>query len=137
LYKPYITFPKWIKKLLNLRNKVVGLFGLKTSGHIRQKQILDKFKCEQSDRIGLFKVFEKTDNEVVLGEYYKHLDFRISLFLERSKENEIEKRLAISTAVVFKNLFGRLYFLLITPLHKIIVRDMLKSIVQLTGTVLF
>lgn len=127
----FLSTPKWIKKLLGLRNKIVGIFGLKTSGNVDRKQMLNNFKCEQGDRVGLFKVFAKTDNEVILGEDDKHLDFRISLFLDKFKENENEKQLTISTIVVFKNLFGRLYFLLIKPLHKFITRAMLKSIIQL------
>ncbi|HTF31658.1 MAG TPA: DUF2867 domain-containing protein [Flavitalea sp.] len=127
----FLSTPKWIKKLFGLRNRIVGMFRLKTSGNFDQKQMLDNFKCEQGDQVGLFKVFEKTDNEVILGEDDKHLDFRISLFFDKFKESENEKQLTISTIVVFKNLFGRLYFLLIKPFHKFIVPAMLKSIIQL------
>jgi hypothetical protein len=130
----FLSTPKWIKKLLGLRNVIVGMFGLKTSGNVDPKQMLENFKCDQGDRIGLFKVFEKTDNEVILGEDDKHLNFRISFFLDKFRENENEKQLTISTIVVFKNLFGRLYFLLIKPLHKFIVPAMLKSIIQSTVT---
>lgn len=130
----FSSAPKWIKKLFGLRNKIVGMFGLKTPGSNGQKQALDNFKCEQGDQVGLFKVFDKTDNEVVLGEDDKHLDFRVSFILIKSNENEIEKQLIISTTVVFKNLFGRLYFSLIKPLHKFIVPIMLKSIIQLNTT---
>ena len=75
--------PQWVGKLFTLRNKIVSIFGLKTSGNIsnREKQ-LENFKCEPGEQLGLFKVFAKTENEVILGEADKHLNFRVSLFLE-------------------------------------------------------
>ena len=74
----FTSGPKWVGKLFTLRNKIAGLFGLKTSGDTtdRQEQ-LDNFKCEPGEQLGLFRVFSKTNNEVVLGEDDKHLNFRI------------------------------------------------------------
>ncbi len=126
----FASAPKWVGKLFNLRNKIVGLVGLKTSGEVidRQKQ-LDNFRCEPGDRLGLFKVFNKTDNEVILGEDDKHLNFRVSLYIERT--NNVDKKLlTISTTVSFNNWFGRLYFLPVRPFHKLIVPTMLKGIIK-------
>ena len=70
--------PKWVGILFTLRNRIVSVFGLKTSGKDGDiKQQLENFKCEPGEQLGLFKVFDKTDNEVVLGEDDKHLNFRI------------------------------------------------------------
>jgi len=123
--------PKWVGKLFNLRNKIVSVFGLKTSGNIvdRQQQ-LDNFKCEPGEQLGLFKVFKKTDNEVIIGENDKHLNFRVSLFLDKSKTDKSKKDLTISTTVEFNNWFGRLYFLPVRPFHKFIVPTMLKGIIK-------
>lgn len=123
--------PKWVGKLFTLRNKIVGLFGLKTPGKItdRQKQ-LDNFKCEPGEQLGLFKVFSKTNNEVVLGEDDKHLNFRVSLFLDQQDENQSRKTLIISTTVKFNNWLGRLYFLPVRPFHKLIAPTMLKGIIR-------
>ena len=54
----FTSSPKWVEKLMMFRNKVVSVFGLKTSGndYDRQKQ-LDNFKCEKGEQLGLFKVF--------------------------------------------------------------------------------
>lgn len=130
----FFSTPRWIKRLFGLRNKMVGLFGLKTSSNFDKKQLLNTLQYKKGDRVGLFKVFSKTDNEIILGQDDKHLNFRVSFFLERRKENENEKQLTITTTVVFKNLFGKLYFLLIKPLHKVIVPAMLRSIIQTTIT---
>jgi hypothetical protein len=123
--------PKWVGKLFNLRNKIVSVFGLKTSGNaVDRQQQLDNFKCEQGEQLGLFKVFNKTDKEVIIGEDDKHLNFRISLFLDKSKADKSKKEFTISTTVEFNNWFGRLYFLPVRPFHKFIVPTMLKGIIK-------
>jgi hypothetical protein len=40
------------------------------------------FQCEVGERAGLFKVFDKTSNEIVLGENDKHLSFRVSFLID-------------------------------------------------------
>ena len=127
----FTSSPKLVDKLFVLRNKIVSVFGLKTSGDItdRQKQ-LDNFKCETGEQLGLFKVFSRTDNEVVIGEDDKHLNFRVSLFLENHKTELNKKVLTISTTAEFNNWFGRLYFLPVKPFHKLIVPTMLKGIIK-------
>ncbi len=123
--------PKWVERLFTLRNKIVSVFGLKTSGNVdnRQEQ-LDNFKCEKGEQLGLFKVFDRTENEVVLGEDDKHLNFRVSLFVLQNTGNPQKKDLTISTTVEFNNWFGRLYFLPVRPFHKLIVPVMLKGIIR-------
>lgn len=118
--------PKWVEKLFHLRNIIVSKFGLKTSGNIidRQQQV-ESFQCEPGEQLGLFKVFNKTDNEVIIGEDDKHLNFRVSLLLDKSN-----KLLIISTTVEFNNWLGRLYFLPVRPFHQMIVPTMLKEIIK-------
>ncbi|MDN3724264.1 DUF2867 domain-containing protein [Aequorivita sp. SDUM287046] len=123
--------PKWIDGLFEFRNKLVGLFGLKTSGKITNRQkMLEDFKCEKGEQMGLFKVLDKTNGEIILGEDDKHLNFRISLLIVNQNQNTIDKLLIITTAVKFNNWFGRLYFIPVRPFHKLIVPVMLKGIVR-------
>jgi hypothetical protein len=123
--------PKWIDRLFAFRNKLVGLFGLKTSGNITDRQkMFDNFKCEKGEQIGLFNVVDKTTNEIILGEDDKHLNFRVSLFIDQQNKNKTGKILTISTTVKFNNWFGRLYFLPVRPFHKLIVPTMLKGIIN-------
>jgi hypothetical protein len=126
----FTSGPKWVETLFTLRNRIVGLFGLKTSGNItgRQKQI-DNFKCKPGEQLGLFKVFEKTENEVVLGADDKHLNFRVSLFFDQAISDNGKKSLTVTTTVEFNNWFGRLYFLPVKPFHKLIVPTMLKGMI--------
>ncbi|WP_350287346.1 DUF2867 domain-containing protein [uncultured Croceitalea sp.] len=123
--------PKWIGKLFGLRNRIVSIFGLKTSGNSKDRQAqLDDFSCEEGEQLGLFKVFRKTQHEVVLGEDDKHLNFKVSLYLGEGTSAATERNLTISTVVKFNNWFGKLYFLPVKPFHKLIVPQMLKGIVK-------
>ncbi|MBX3254646.1 MAG: DUF2867 domain-containing protein [Chitinophagaceae bacterium] len=127
----FSSAPKWIDTLMNLRNKTVSVFGLKTPGNIVDRQmILKNFRCEKGEQVGLFRIFDKTENEIILGEDDKHLDFRVSLYLDKPNIEQVEKRLTISTSVNFNNWFGRLYFLPIRPFHSLIVPTMLKTIIK-------
>lgn len=125
----FTSGPKWGKKMFAFRNKIVGLFGLKT-GNEAEKQPTEKdFQCEVGERVGLFKVFDKTNNEIVLGEDDKHLDFRVSLFIDKNKKEINKNSLTISTTVKFHNWLGVLYFLPVRPFHKMIVPAMLKNMI--------
>jgi len=120
----FTSDPAWVAWLFALRNSVVSLLGLKTSGSGEREAILQNFKCEVGERIGLFKVFAKNENEIILGEDDRHLDFRVSLFLD--KPNNM---LTVSTIVNIHNWLGRLYFLPVKPFHKLIVPTMVKGMV--------
>ena len=122
----FLASPEWINGLLLLRDKVVGMFGLKTGADASNKEkIIANFKCEIGENVALFKVFDKNENEVLFGENDKHLDFRVSLFLDRQKDT-----LTVSTLVKFNNWTGRLYFLPVLPFHKIIVPVIARGIVK-------
>ncbi|WP_066507933.1 DUF2867 domain-containing protein [Rufibacter sp. DG15C] len=121
----------WINGLFAIRNKVVGWIGLKTPEHLKdRKPQAEAFTFEPGQRLGLFKVFDKTAQEVVLGEDDRHLNFKVSLLLESLLEGNGKKRVSITTAVTFNNRFGRFYFMLVRPFHKIIVKTLLKRMVQ-------
>lgn len=126
----FTSSPAWVSWLFTLRNKIVSLIGLKTSGssETERETVLKNFKGEIGQRVGLFKVFDGNENEIILGEDDKHLDFRVSLLLDK-KEN----LLRVSTTVKIHNWLGNLYFLPVKPFHKLIVPTMMKGMVnQLT-----
>ncbi|GGC83273.1 hypothetical protein GCM10011508_08260 [Flavobacterium lutivivi] len=125
----FSTAPNWVDKLFYLRNRVVSLFGLKVPKSEKDKTaILAEFKGEEGEQLGLFKVLERRENEIVLGENDKHLNFKVSILLDKLETNS--KSITISTIVVFNNWFGKLYFLPVKPFHKLIVPIMLKSILK-------
>ncbi len=124
----FLSAPKWVGTLMTLRNKIVSIFGLKTGNNLKHEDILkNDFDLQKGKSIGIFKIYDKNDNEIVMGEDDSHLNFRVSLLLEPKK---MEKTLTISTAVVFNNWLGKLYFLPVKPFHKIIVKSMLKRTLQ-------
>ncbi|WP_375561738.1 DUF2867 domain-containing protein [Bernardetia sp. OM2101] len=127
----FVYSPNWVGKLFSLRNKIVSLFGLKTSGKMtKREQQLNNFRCEVGEQLGLFKIFHKTENEVVMGEDDRHLNFRVSLFFTPSNLDINKTEVFISTTVEFNNWFGKLYFLPVKIFHKIIVPVMLKSTID-------
>jgi hypothetical protein len=127
----FTSAPNWTAKLFELRNKIVSVFGLKTPEKIKNsKELLDNFNCEPDEKLGLFTVYHRTENEVILGEDDKHLNFRISLYTESTPNIEGRKNITISTTVQFNNWFGKLYFLPVKPFHKLIVPRMLRGIIS-------
>ncbi|WP_288447217.1 DUF2867 domain-containing protein [uncultured Chryseobacterium sp.] len=125
----FTSGPVWGKKMFAFRNKIAGLFGLKTGAETGKKPAGNDAQYEVGERIGLFKVFDKTYNEIILGEDDRHLDFRVSLLFDKNKDEE-ENSLTISTTVKFHNWLGVLYFLPVRPFHKLIVPAMLKNMIH-------
>ena len=121
----FSSAPKWIEKLFDLRNKIVAVFGLKTS---TKNQEINDCKFNIGERLGLFQVFDKNENELILGEDDKHLNFRISLFIDHQS-----KEIIITTTVIYNNWFGKLYFLPVKPFHRFIVPSMLIAIIKELG----
>lgn len=116
--------PKWFEGLFVLRNKIASLLGLKTPKTIKSES--NNHQWEPGTQTKIFKVFGKTDTEIVFGEDDKHLDLRISLLLKQSTQNINEKEVIVTTVVNLHNRLGRYYFLFIKPIHRSIVPLILK-----------
>ena len=105
--------PRWVGLLLALRNRIVGLFGLKSA----------ELGIDEGTTIGAFPVVSARDDQVVLGFDDSHLNFRI--VLDVAAAGSQARKLAVTTLVERHNLFGRIYIFVITPFHKLIVRTIL------------
>lgn len=66
--------PSWIGWLTSVRDAIVACFGLKTAKHLATLS-----GEANADRIGIFRVYGRSEAEIVLGEDDKHLDFRLSV----------------------------------------------------------
>lgn len=124
--------PKWIDQLFQLRNRIVRIFGLKTGDepHSRQ-ELLDNFNGQPGEVLGLFRVYQAQEQEMILGEDDRHLNFKISFHvLHDGSSNLRGSVITFTTIVEFNNVFGRFYFWVIKPFHKIIVSSMLRSTIQ-------
>jgi hypothetical protein len=108
--------PRWVRLLLALRNRIVGLVGLKSA----------ELGIAEGETVGAFPVVSACEEQVVLGFNDRHLDFRI--VLDVAPGGSETRKVAITTLVERHNLFGRFYILAITPFHKLIVRTMLGQL---------
>jgi len=111
--------PRWVERLMWVRNRVVALFGLKNLGLIGNV-IPAKQACDylMGDQVGIFKVLSSQEQEVILEDKDKHLDVKLSLFLE--PEGDLLK-LYVTTVVHVKNRLGKVYMFFVAPVHKKIV----------------
>lgn len=117
----FLKMPEWITGLLELRNTIVRPFGLKTS--IDSNPSNDQDELKPGTTVGVFEVLDRRLEEVMLGEDDKHLDYRVSVRLEREEER---CWVVVSTVVKFHNWLGRAYFVPVKPVHKIIVPAMMR-----------
>jgi len=112
------TIPPWVSLLMATRNKVVASLGLKNLG---QLDAVDKKKAaadyQVGDAVGIFTIQFISNNEIILIDSDKHLDVNVSVYKTHKDSNIV----TISSVVHVHNLLGKIYMLLVAPLHKKIV----------------
>lgn len=117
--------PTWVDTLMTARNRVVALVGLKNLGHLGS---LDPAKTARDyrvgDRIGISKLLQLSDDEVILGGSDKQLDAKVSVCKHAVAG---QPRTAVSTVAHIHNRLGRLYRLFVAPVHKRIVPTLLAQ----------
>jgi hypothetical protein len=112
--------PAWVDGLMSTRDLAVAFLGLKTA----PRSAAGVATFEPGSKLGLFRVFERTEREILLGQDDKHLDFRLSLLLDGSGHA------IVTTVVKFNRLLGRAYFAPVRPLHRLIVPAMMRAAVR-------
>ena len=112
----FSSMPKWVNTLMLVRNKIVGVLGLKVES-LKPKKVTALIVGK---KIGMFNIYAVSQNEVIAGEDDKHLNFRVSVL-------RVGEDVMVSTFVKYNNLFGKIYMSLILPFHKIIVKAMMKN----------
>lgn len=133
LFKAFFrSSPRWVSSLLSLRNALVRMLGLKAPAGGRE-EMLRSLEVEAGRAVGLFRIFGKTQREVLAGEDDRHLDFRVSFFLETASVPDGPQTFVLATVVRFHNLPGRLYFAVVKPFHRLIVPAMMRSMVRSLG----
>lgn len=113
--------PPWINGLMTVRDVLVAGFGLKTAKHLKSLGAESR-----ASRVGIFKIYSRSETEIVLGEDDKHLDFRISVLCSNQAALSGKRRLVLSTVVHCHNRLGRMYILLIAPFHRLVVQSSLR-----------
>jgi hypothetical protein len=121
-------WPAWIRFLFWFRDILVKPFGLR--GASKDDKELNRFreiKIFKGARVGFFIAIDFNDNEVVLYASDKHLDACASVLITRYVNFcEID----ITTIVKFHNTLGRVYFFVIKPFHKLIIKSKLKTVIK-------
>jgi len=114
----FSSTPKWVNSLFVLRNKIVGLFGLKTD-------ILyeDNANFKVGGYINFFKIYSISDVEVILGLDDSHLNFRALINNNSANTYNIK----VITLVEYNNIKGKIYMTIIKPFHRLIVKRMVKN----------
>lgn len=109
---------KWVAALLKLRNRIVTIFGLKTT---KPNDYNTEFKV--GSYVGFFKIYQITESEVILGANDKHLNFRAIL----NNSYEDQYNIKATTLVEYNNVFGRIYMGIVAPFHKIIMKVLVNK----------
>jgi len=121
------SFPVWVIVLLRVRNVIVALFGLKRGDGSIVEDHLGSFTGERGQSVVGFEVFDSRPGELLMGADDRHLDFRLSFFLE---SNGRTFSISTATTVKFNRLLGRAYFLVVKPFHRTIMPIILRRMIQ-------
>ena len=116
--------PGWVTFLTRLRDRIVSLVGLKTAADLIGEGLARK--RGDGVRFSPFKILAADDDQLLFGVDDRHLDFRLSI-----QRMGTPSEFCVVTAVKLHNLLGRLYFLPVKPLHKIIVPAMMRRAASL------
>jgi Protein of unknown function (DUF2867) len=123
--RAFASTPGWVGGLIALRDGIVSVFGLKTSGGVRFSDVGPVSKVPAvGDSFSIFRVFSVDGAELVLGIDDKHLDVRIS-FLKRlagARANYL-----VNSWVNTHNLLGRTYMVPVAPIHRLLVGVMMRG----------
>jgi hypothetical protein len=112
--------PGWVKKLLKIRDSLVDIIGLRTGDN---NSNIDNHYPIGSKAV-YFQVLDRNDHEIVMAEDDVHLNFRTSVFFEK---NEAFLSVYLTTIVKFNNFWGRLYFFVVKPFHRLIIKSILNK----------
>ena len=119
--------PWWVDGLMRVRDRAVSLIGLKTSASEAPERA-PRSALQPGDRAGIFTVFARTADEILMGGDDRHLDFRASVLTR----NEGECRaVVLSTVVHYNGRLGRVYFFFVRPVHRLIIPAMLRRMVRM------
>jgi len=116
------TLPEWVKFLMRIRNSIVGIFGLKTGDKINVQKA-DQYP--EGSKAIFFTIADRNENEIVMTENDRHLNFRVSVMMIRNKS---ATAVYLTTIVKFNNFIGNIYFFPVKPFHRIIIQSLLRRI---------
>lgn len=116
----FAHLPGWVKKLMTIRNKIVGILGFTVGTNNISP---DNDDLNLGDKVGFLQVIEKSEDEIISYAEDKHITFYLSV----AKANGY---VVVSSLVNKKTLIGRIYVSLILPFHYIIARTVLNNAIK-------
>ncbi|MEQ8346841.1 MAG: DUF2867 domain-containing protein [Sneathiellaceae bacterium] len=116
--------PPWFNGLMAVRDAAMARFGVKTARRLRRAGPA----ATDGRFIDFFRIRDRTDTELVVGEDDRHLDFRASVML--CPQPDGGRDLVATTVVHCHNRLGRSYLAVILPFHRLIVRGNLRRAAQ-------
>jgi hypothetical protein len=121
-----MSTPGWVDGLVNLRDRIVSLFGLKAVGRLSlEGGGRSSSEPAVGDAFSIFRVVFVDSRELVLGIDDTHLDVRMS-FLKRLTDSRASY--VVSSWVKTHNALGRVYMLPVAPVHRILVGLMMRGV---------
>ena len=124
----WTNFPKWVEFLFKLRNVLVKPFKIESDKSIDKLSQSIKECISEGKAFDFMSVVSKSENETILCVDDKHLKFYISVLVDKDAKHN--QSITASTIVKYHNFLGRCYFIVISPFHNIIVKNMIKYIVK-------
>ncbi len=120
--------PAWIEAAMGMRNRLVGLVGLKNLGRVTPADpSRPAASYRPGDRVGIFTLQSVTDTEVLLGDSDKHLDVVLSLH-QQPLPSPAGLLVTVTTVVKVHNRLGRLYMAPMRPAHRVIAQAMVRAV---------
>jgi len=113
--------PGWFDVLMRARDRIVGIFGLKTAA---PRLAMPQAPFQVGQQLGIFRILHLAPGEAILGEDDRHLDFRVSLRVDGGQ-------LQVSTLVCPHNIFGWLYLAAVLPFHHLISAIMIGKMARI------
>ncbi len=120
--------PRWTRRLMALRNRLVRLVGLRDLGQLDgglPAGHATAARYRVGDRVGIFTIRHLDAHEVMMGQDDKHLDVQVSLC---KREQDGRPVVVLGTVVHVHNTLGHAYMAVVKPFHRRIVRAMLARL---------
>lgn len=124
--------PGFVFVIMKIRDFIFRVFGLKNTKFASPVDFVDVPVSRQEPITSDMVLGFQSPEEVVWGIRDRHLDFGISVFVQ-CHENEagnFDSHIFLSTAVKYKNTFGRVYFTLIRGIHTVVVKAMMRTMLD-------
>jgi hypothetical protein len=128
LIRALCDLPAWVGVMLKSRNRIVGLFGLRTDGGAPAAH--SDLPLGPGGFVRFFPVTARESDgqhdEILMEVDDTHLSFCLSAL--RATDVDGEQRFALTTIVELHNVWGRLYFAPVRPFHRLMMRTLMRRV---------